>query len=49
VADALAAVLDDPTERRRLVDAGRTRAAGFTWDASATGLRQLYADAIEAR
>jgi glycosyltransferase involved in cell wall biosynthesis len=47
--DALAAaigqVLDDEGLRRRLIDAGRRRCAGFTWDATAAGLAALYADA----
>ncbi|HSS12035.1 MAG TPA: glycosyltransferase family 1 protein [Acidimicrobiales bacterium] len=49
-ADALArgleAVLDDEAERARLIEAGRLRAAHFTWERCAAGLHDLYRDAI---
>jgi glycosyltransferase involved in cell wall biosynthesis len=36
--DALVALLGDPGERERLRDAGRRRAAGFTWEGTARGV-----------
>ena len=36
--DALVALLGDAAERGRLRDAGRRRAAGFTWEATARGV-----------
>jgi glycosyltransferase involved in cell wall biosynthesis len=48
-ADALAAaltrVIEDNSERSRLVEAGYRRAAEFTWERCASGLRALYEDA----
>jgi glycosyltransferase involved in cell wall biosynthesis len=45
-ADALAAaigrVLDDDEHRRRLVAAGRERVKDFTWERTATAMRDLY-------
>jgi glycosyltransferase involved in cell wall biosynthesis len=35
VRDALVALLADPGERERLSAAGRARAAGFSWEATA--------------
>jgi glycosyltransferase involved in cell wall biosynthesis len=35
IADALAALVDDPSERARLAGAARARAATFTWDRTA--------------
>jgi alpha-1,3-rhamnosyl/mannosyltransferase len=46
LAEALAAVLDDQAERARLIAAGRARAATFTWEKCAAGIRDLYADAV---
>jgi glycosyltransferase involved in cell wall biosynthesis len=52
-ADALAAallrVLDDDGERDRLVDAGRRRVALFTWERCASGLVEVYRDAVAGR
>ncbi|HZB71573.1 MAG TPA: glycosyltransferase family 1 protein [Acidimicrobiales bacterium] len=42
LADALGGVLDDGARRDRLVAAGRTRAAGFTWAASAEAHARAY-------
>ena len=39
---ALAAALASPDERRRLAAAGRTRAADFSWTATAATLWELY-------
>lgn len=41
-ADALAAVIDDPTEQERMAVAGRTRAASFTWERTAQALVAGY-------
>ena len=38
VRDALLALLGDAGERERLRAAGRARAAGFSWDATARGV-----------
>jgi alpha-1,3-rhamnosyl/mannosyltransferase len=35
IAAALARLLGDPEERRRLAEAGRARAAHFSWDETA--------------
>ncbi|HEV2361140.1 MAG TPA: glycosyltransferase family 1 protein [Acidimicrobiales bacterium] len=48
LAAALVRVLEDDDLRERLIAAGRTRAAGFTWDAAAEGLTALYRDALTA-
>ena len=48
LADALGAVLDDGARRDRLVAAGRSRAADFTWEASAGAHAHAYAAAMEA-
>jgi glycosyltransferase involved in cell wall biosynthesis len=42
LAGALEKVLDDESEANRLIDLGRERAAGFTWEACAEGLADLY-------
>ncbi|MFZ9630240.1 MAG: glycosyltransferase family 4 protein [Ilumatobacteraceae bacterium] len=42
IAAALASVLDDSAERRRLVDAGNSRWVTFTWQRCADGLVDLY-------
>jgi glycosyltransferase involved in cell wall biosynthesis len=42
LAGGLGRVLDDETLRDGLVSAGRARAASFTWQACAEGLRSLY-------
>lgn len=41
-AEALARLLDDPGERRRLIAAGHDRAATFTWERSAAALAAAY-------
>jgi len=48
LAEAIGVVLDDDKRRRQLVEAGRRRCAGFTWEATAAGLAELYADAAGA-
>ena len=45
LADALLLVIEDGAERRRLIEAGRQRAATFTWPRCAAGLHQLYGEA----
>lgn len=40
--DALARLLDDAELRASLAERGRRRAAGFTWEATARGTRQVY-------
>jgi len=42
LADALAGVLGDAALRRRLAEAGRRRAADFTWEKAARRLWELY-------
>jgi glycosyltransferase involved in cell wall biosynthesis len=42
LAAALASVLADPVERRRLVERGAARAAGCSWDATAGAMVDLY-------
>jgi glycosyltransferase involved in cell wall biosynthesis len=49
IATAIARLLDDDTLARRLADAGRSRAAMFTWHATAERVRDAYRRAIEAR
>jgi glycosyltransferase involved in cell wall biosynthesis len=49
LAQALGTVLDDPAARQDLVDRGRERASGFTWERCAAGLAALYATARAAR
>ena len=46
-ADALAQVLDDPADARRLADAGRRRAATFTWERAGAELVAGYRRALE--
>jgi glycosyltransferase involved in cell wall biosynthesis len=45
----LAELLEQPEERRRLVQAGKARAAHYTWDRCVAGLASLYSDAAGAR
>jgi glycosyltransferase involved in cell wall biosynthesis len=45
LAGALAEVLDDVGRRAQLVERGRARAAGFSWEACADGLAHLYRSA----
>ncbi|HXH22584.1 MAG TPA: glycosyltransferase family 1 protein [Dehalococcoidia bacterium] len=42
IADAIELVWSDPEERRRLCEAGRGRAAAFTWDACAERTLAVY-------
>ncbi len=49
LAGALAGVLSGGPSVAELVGRGRRRAAGFTWDACAAGLTDLYRDAWAAR
>ncbi len=49
LAGAMEAVLSDEALRCSLVERGRRRAAAFTWEACAEGLRRLYADAAADR
>lgn len=46
LASRLAAVLDDPTQCQRLVDAGRRRAARFTWHTTAAATLAVYRQAM---
>lgn len=45
LASAVDALVDDPSRRAELAEAGRARAARFTWEACAAGLVEVYADA----
>jgi len=45
MADAIRRIREDPALRRRMIAAGRRRAAGFTWRRCAEGV----ADAVRAR
>lgn len=49
VADALAGVLGDPARARQLRDAGRARAAAFSWSACADGHLRAYEAAAGMR
>jgi len=49
LAGALAAVLDDEVYRGDLIARGRARADQFTWARCASGLAELYRDALVAR
>lgn len=42
-------LLTDPAERRRLSEAGRAHAKQFSWAAAATGVRDAWTRAIDAR
>ncbi len=46
LADALGRVLGDAGLRERLADAGRVRARGFSWDATAAAVSGLYAELL---
>ena len=48
LAAALLAVLGDGDRRAALVDAGRSRAATFTWERTARGLSDLWHRAVDA-
>ena len=43
--DALARLLADPGERKRLAGRARRRAAAFTWEAAARAVRRVYGEA----
>jgi glycosyltransferase involved in cell wall biosynthesis len=45
IADALAAVLDDPAEGERRAAAGRARAAGMSWNATAAAMMGVVQEA----
>ena len=49
LADAIDGLLSDDARRRRLADAGRDRAARFTWEAAAVRTRDVYRRALEVR
>jgi len=49
LAGALEVVLDDDGRRAELVERGRSRVAGLTWDACAAGLAGLYAEVAAGR
>jgi glycosyltransferase involved in cell wall biosynthesis len=49
LAGAIVSVLDDKDVHASLVAKGRSRVAGFTWEACGTGLAGLYFDAAGAR
>ena len=44
--DALARLLDDPTERAALSGRARRRAAGFTWEETARRTREVYEEVL---
>jgi phosphatidyl-myo-inositol alpha-mannosyltransferase len=46
VVDAVGRVLDDPELARRFAEAGRERARRYSWDAVATDLERVYAEAV---
>jgi glycosyltransferase involved in cell wall biosynthesis len=49
LAAALARVLDDDDHRSHLVAAGRDRVAEFTWERTATAMRDLYLELVRRR
>jgi glycosyltransferase involved in cell wall biosynthesis len=49
LAHNLAELLEEPEERRQLVQAGKARAAQYTWDRCVAGLASLYEDVAGAR
>jgi glycosyltransferase involved in cell wall biosynthesis len=48
LARALRIVVEDESERTRMIAAGRDRAASFSWDAHARGMAELWRVAAEA-
>lgn len=48
LAAAILRLLGDAEERRRLGEAARRRAAGFTWEAAARAIRPVYEEAARA-
>ena len=46
LADALEAVLDDPSTAGRLADLGRRRAAEFTWERTARAVGRVYREVL---
>jgi glycosyltransferase involved in cell wall biosynthesis len=49
IASAVAALLDDPQHRERLVELGRQRAAKFSWDRAAAATAQVLRQAAGLR
>lgn len=49
LADAMASVIGDDTRRDELIRRGRLRAAGYSWDTTATQLAALYRRAADDR
>jgi phosphatidylinositol alpha-mannosyltransferase len=48
LADALAAILDDPNRALAMGEAGRERARRYDWPAVAAEIEEVYAEALEA-
>jgi glycosyltransferase involved in cell wall biosynthesis len=48
LAAALRVALEDDAERARLIAAGHERALGFSWDAHARGMVDLWREAMAA-
>jgi glycosyltransferase involved in cell wall biosynthesis len=48
LAEAIDTLLGDDTWREAMAQAGRERAAGFTWESAARGTRAVYLEALEA-
>jgi glycosyltransferase involved in cell wall biosynthesis len=48
LAAALRTAVEDDAERRRLITAGRARAASYSWREHARGMAELWRDALEA-
>jgi glycosyltransferase involved in cell wall biosynthesis len=49
IARTIETLLGDPEKAARLREAGRARAAGFTWERTAHGVLAAYERALEAR
>jgi glycosyltransferase involved in cell wall biosynthesis len=49
LAAGIGGLLGDETQRKELIERGFARAAGFTWEACAKGLKDLYSAAAEER
>lgn len=48
LAEAIDSLLGDDTWRAAMAEAGRERAAGFTWESAARATRAVYLEALEA-
>ena len=48
-ADQILALLGDPSERRRMGQAGVIRSLRFSWDATAAGMRSVYRELLDGR